>query len=141
MPKTLHILFRIFNKNNVVHFASLRNYTHHLSNKIMGLLGMNVVFPLFFFAGMGLIIPTYAQNVSHDEVDIIIRELIQECQEKVMADKSVTEAEKLLQKETVKPKLQMNTKMLKLITKNKVKKEYNSKICKIVKTGIRNINF
>jgi len=81
-----------------VHFASLRNYTHHLSNKIMGLLGMNVVFPLFFFAGMGLIIPTYAQNVSHDEVDIIIRELIQECQEKVMADKSVTEAAKTIAK-------------------------------------------
>src|SRR3989304_2703262 len=98
IPKTLHILFRIFNKNNVVHFASLRNYTHHLSNKIMGLLGMNVVFPLFFFAGMGLIIPTYAQNVSHDEVDIIIRELIQECQEKVMADKSVTEAAKTIAK-------------------------------------------
>lgn len=55
-------------------FASLRNYTHHLSKKIMGLLGMNVVFPLFLFAGMGLIIPTYAQNVSHDEVDDIIRE-------------------------------------------------------------------
>src|SRR3990172_3620706 len=64
----------------------------------MGLLGMNVVFPLFFFAGMGLIIPTYAQNVSHDEVDIIIRELIQECQEKVMADKSVTEAAKTIAK-------------------------------------------
>lgn len=64
----------------------------------MGLLGMNVVFPLFFFVGMGLIIPTYAQNVSHDEVDIIIRELIQECQEKVMADKSVTEAAKTVAK-------------------------------------------
>lgn len=81
-----------------MHFASLRNYTHHLSNKIMGLLGMNVVFPLFFFVGIGLIIPTYAQNVSDDEVDIIIRELIQECQEKVMADKSVTEAAKTVAK-------------------------------------------
>lgn len=59
---------------------------------------MNVVFPLFFFVGIGLIIPTYAQNVSDDEVDIIIRELIQECQEKVMADKSVTEAAKTVAK-------------------------------------------
>ncbi|MGI0077427.1 MAG: hypothetical protein ACREAU_08505, partial [Nitrosopumilaceae archaeon] len=59
---------------------------------------MNVVFPLFFFVGMGLIIPAYAQNVSHDEIDIIIRELIQECQEKVMADKSVTEAAKTVAK-------------------------------------------
>ena len=59
---------------------------------------MNVVFALFFFAGMGLIIPAYAQNVSHDEVDTIIRKLIQECQEKVMADKSITEAAKTIAK-------------------------------------------
>jgi len=64
----------------------------------MRLLGMNVLFPIFFFTGMGLIIPTYAQNVSHDEVDIIIRDLIQECQQKVMADKSVTEAAKTIAK-------------------------------------------
>ena len=64
----------------------------------MGLLGMNVVFSLFLFAGIGLIIPTYAQNVSHDEVDDIARELIQECQEKVMADKSVTDAAKTVAK-------------------------------------------
>ena len=105
MPKTLHILFIIFNKNNVVHFASLRNYTHHLSNKIMRLLGMNVVFPLFLFAVMGLIIPAYAQNVSYDEVDIMIRELIQECQEKIMADKSVTEAAKTVAKRNCETKI------------------------------------
>lgn len=88
-----------------MHFASLRNYTHHFSKKIMGLLGMNVVFPIFFFVGIGIIIPAYAQNVSHDEVDIIIHRLIQECQEKVMTDKSVTEAAKTIAKRNCETKI------------------------------------
>lgn len=77
-----------------MHFASLRNYTHHLSKNFLGLSGMNIVFPLFLIAIIGLVIPVYAQNVSHDEVDIKIRELIKECQDKVRNNESLSEAEK-----------------------------------------------
>jgi hypothetical protein len=55
---------------------------------------MNIVFPLFLIAIIGLIIPVYAQNVSHDEIDIKIRELIQECQDNVKNNESLSEAEK-----------------------------------------------
>jgi len=77
-----------------VHFASLRNYTHHLSNNFLGLSGMNIVFPLFLITIIGLVIPVYAQNVSHDEVDIKIRELVKECQDKIKNNESLTDAEK-----------------------------------------------
>lgn len=81
-----------------MHFASLRNYTYYLSNKIWVFSSMNVVFPLLLFAVMGLVIPAYAQNISEDENDIKIRELIQECHKKIMADKSTSESEKTVAK-------------------------------------------
>jgi len=87
-----------FYNSNVVRFASLRNYTYRLSNKIWVFSGMNVVLPLLLFAVMGLIIPAYAQNISQDENDIKIRELIQECHKKIIADKSTTESEKTVAK-------------------------------------------
>ena len=104
LPKTIMIFNKkfctilVFYNSNVVHFASLRNYTYCLSNKIWVFSGMNVVFPLLLFAVMGLVIPAYAQNISQDENDIKIRDLIQECHEKVMADKSTTESEKTVAK-------------------------------------------
>ena len=55
---------------------------------------MNIVFALFLIAVIGLVMPVYAQNVSHDEVDVKIRELIQECQENVDNNDSLSEAEK-----------------------------------------------
>ena len=55
---------------------------------------MNMVFPLFLIGIIGLVIPVYAQNVSHDEVDIKIRELIQECHDIVKNNDSLSEAEK-----------------------------------------------
>ena len=59
---------------------------------------MNVVFPLVLFAVMGLVIPAYAQNISQDENDAKIRELIRQCQEKVMTEKSMTDSEKTVAK-------------------------------------------
>jgi len=55
---------------------------------------MNLVFPLFLIAIIGLVIPVYAQNVSHDEIDIKIRELIKECQDIIKSDESLSDAEK-----------------------------------------------
>jgi hypothetical protein len=55
---------------------------------------MNLVFPLFLILIIGITIPAYAQNVSDDEDDIKIRELIKECQDKVKNDESSTDAEK-----------------------------------------------
>ncbi len=77
-----------------MHFASLRNYTYHLSINILGLSDMNIVLPLFLIAIIGLVLPVYAQNVSHDEVDIMIRELIQECKDKIKNNESLSDAEK-----------------------------------------------
>jgi len=77
-----------------VHFASLRNYTYHLSNKIFRMSGMNIIFPLFLIAIVGLILPVYAQNISNDEIDIKVRELIQECKDNIRNNESMTDAEK-----------------------------------------------
>jgi len=88
----------------------------------MGLLGMNIVFPLFFIVGIGLIIPTYAQNVSDDEVDIKIRELIQECQEKVMEDKSATEAAKTIAKRNCETEITNEYKNIEIDYKNQSEK-------------------
>jgi len=81
-----------------VHFASLRNYTHDLSNNFLGLSGMNIVFPLFLIGFIGLVIPVYAASGSYDEVDIKIRELVQECHDKINNDESLTQAEKTVSK-------------------------------------------
>jgi hypothetical protein len=59
---------------------------------------MNIVFPFFLIAIIYLVVPVYAQNVSNDEVDIKIRELIQECHDKVYNDESLTDAEKTIAK-------------------------------------------
>ena len=59
---------------------------------------MKVVYTLFLFAVVGSFSAAYAQNTSNDEVDVMIRELVQECQEKVMADEDATGAEKTVAK-------------------------------------------
>ena len=59
---------------------------------------MKVVYALFLISILGLFSTAYAQNTSNDEVDVMIRELIQECQERVMADEYATEAEKTVAK-------------------------------------------
>ena len=55
---------------------------------------MKVIFPLFLIGIIGLVIPIYADNDSDDELDIKIRELIQECQEKIKNNESMSYAEK-----------------------------------------------
>jgi len=59
---------------------------------------MKVVYAIFLISVMGLFSSASAQNISNDEVDVMIRELIQECHEKVMADERATEAEKTVAK-------------------------------------------
>lgn len=59
---------------------------------------MKVVYILFLFAVVGSFSTAYAQNTSNDEVDIMIRELIRECQDRVMADEDATGAEKTVAK-------------------------------------------
>jgi len=59
---------------------------------------MKVVYTLFLFAIVGSFSTAYAQNTSNDPVDIMIRKLIQECQDKVMADEYSTGAEKTVAK-------------------------------------------
>jgi len=59
---------------------------------------MKVVYTLFLLAVVGSFSPAYAQNISNDEVDIMIRELIQECQDRIMADEYSTGAEKTVAK-------------------------------------------
>lgn len=50
---------------------------------------------MVFLLAIAVSFPTaFAQNTSNDDVDIMIRELIQECHDKVMADEHSTEAEK-----------------------------------------------
>ena len=55
---------------------------------------MKVVYTLFLVSVMGLFSTANAQNISNDEVDVMVRELVQECQNKVMADERATDAEK-----------------------------------------------
>ena len=59
---------------------------------------MKVVYVIFMISVMGLFSSASAQNVSNDEVDVMIRELIQECQDRVIADEIATEAEKTVAK-------------------------------------------
>jgi len=59
---------------------------------------MKVVYTLFLFAVVGSFSTAYAQNISNDEVDVMIRELIQECQDRVMAIEDATGAEKTVAK-------------------------------------------
>ena len=59
---------------------------------------MKVKYSIFLLFTIGLFIPVYAQNVSNDDMDVKIRELIQECQEKIMDDKTLTDAEKTVEK-------------------------------------------
>jgi len=59
---------------------------------------MKVVYTLFLFAVVGSFSTAYAQNTSNDDVDIMIRELIQECHDRVMADEDATGAEKTVAK-------------------------------------------
>jgi hypothetical protein len=59
---------------------------------------MKVVYTLFLFAVVGSFSTAFAQNTSNDPVDVMIRELIQECQDKVMADEYATGAEKTVAK-------------------------------------------
>ena len=59
---------------------------------------MKIVYALFLVSVIGLFSTANAQNISNDEVDVMIRELIQECQDKVMADEHATEAEKTVAK-------------------------------------------
>ena len=47
---------------------------------------------------MGLFSIAHAQNISNDEVDVMVRELIQECHDRVDADEYATEAEKTVAK-------------------------------------------
>ena len=58
---------------------------------------MKVVYAIFLITVMGLFSTANAQT-STDEVDVMVRELIQECHEKVMADELATEAEKTVAK-------------------------------------------
>ncbi len=53
---------------------------------------------LFLFAVVGSFSTAFAQNISNDDVDVMIRELIQECQDRVMADEDATGAEKTVAK-------------------------------------------
>jgi len=53
---------------------------------------------LFLFAVIGSFSTAFAQNISNDDVDVMIRELIQECQDRVMADEDATGAEKTVAK-------------------------------------------
>ncbi len=59
---------------------------------------MKVVYTLFLFAVVGSFSTAYAQNISNDDVDVMIRELIQECQDRVMANEDATGAEKTVAK-------------------------------------------
>jgi len=59
---------------------------------------MKVVYMLFLFAVVGSFSTAFAQNISNDDVDVMIRELIQECQDRVMADEDATGAEKTVAK-------------------------------------------
>ncbi len=59
---------------------------------------MKVVYMLFLFAVIGSFSTAFAQNISNDDVDVMIRELIQECQDRVMADEDATGAEKTVAK-------------------------------------------
>jgi len=59
---------------------------------------MKVVYTLFLFAVVASFSTAYAQNISNDEVDVMIRELIQECQDRVIANEDATGAEKTVAK-------------------------------------------
>ena len=58
---------------------------------------MKVVYAIFLISVMGLFSTANAQT-SNDEVDVMVRELTQECQDKVMADDHTTDAEKTVAK-------------------------------------------
>ena len=64
---------------------------------------MNSMKPLTVVAAfvmIGFIVPAYAANVSTDEIDVKVRQLIAECFSEINADPSMTEAEKTVAKRT-----------------------------------------
>ncbi len=88
---------------------------------------MKVVYTLFVISVMGLFSTAYAQNVSNDEVDVMIRELIQECHDKVMADERATEAEKTVAKRNCETDITNQYKNVEIDYKNSDEKRANQR--------------
>ncbi len=88
---------------------------------------MKVVYTLFLVSVMGLFSTAYAQNVSDDEVDVMIRELIQECHDKVMADEHATEAEKTVAKRNCETDITNYYKNVEIDYKNSDEKRANER--------------
>ena len=80
--------------------APLRNYTRPLSKKISKMLQMKSLALAAIFVMIGLIVPAYAANVSNDEIDVKVRELIKECFAEIDSNSELTEAEKTVAKRT-----------------------------------------
>lgn len=88
---------------------------------------MKVVYTLFVISVIGLFSTAYAQNVSNDEVDVMIRELIQECHDKVMADERATEAEKTVAKRNCETDITNQYKNVEIDYKNSDEKRANQR--------------
>ncbi len=88
---------------------------------------MKVVYTLFVISVMGLFSTAFAQNVSNDEVDVMIRELIQECHDKVMADERATEAEKTVAKRNCETDITNQYKNVEIDYKNADEKRANQR--------------
>jgi hypothetical protein len=88
---------------------------------------MKVVYTLFVISVMGLFSTAYAQNISNDEVDVMIRELIQECHDKVIADERATEAEKTVAKRNCETDITNQYKNVEIDYKNSDEKRANQR--------------
>ena len=88
---------------------------------------MKVVYTLFLVSVMGLFSTAYAQNVSDDEVDVMIRVLIQECHDKVMEDEHATEAEKTVAKRNCETDITNYYKNVEIDYKNSDEKRANER--------------
>lgn len=89
---------------------------------------MKVLYVLFVISVMGLFSTAYAQNISNDEEDIMIRELIQECQDRVDVDEKATEAEKTVAKRNCETEITNKYKNVEIDYKDLAEKRANLNI-------------
>ena len=78
--------------------STLRNYTRPLSKKISKMVPMKSLTIVAMFVMIGFIVPAYAANISNDETDVKVRELIKTCFAEIDSDDSLTAAEKTVAK-------------------------------------------
>lgn len=89
---------------------------------------MKAVYVLFLVAIVVSFPTAFAQNISNEEVDVLIRKLIQECQDKVMENEDTTNAEKTVAKRNCETEITNQYKNVEIDYQDLAKKRANLQI-------------